>query len=155
MGLFGIKKENLSLSGLIDIGSGFTREDILTTEQEVRKEQDEYERKYGDDWWSIWLKDKGFVQDYDTCMKEANEAIYYGNVPQLIPSVKTHGISEYSRKIRARLDEIYREGEPKWHAPGEKWVVERLLDDALKTGKWKELPDCLQEEYHRRAGDGL
>ena len=28
---------------------------------------------------------------------------------------------------------------------------ELLLRDALRTGKWKELPDELQDEYHHRS----
>ena len=32
-------------------------------------------------------------------------------------------------------------------------VVELLLDDAVRTGKWKELPDELQPEYHKRVGN--
>ena len=31
-------------------------------------------------------------------------------------------------------------------------VGELLIEDAIKTGKWKELPNELQDEYHRRVG---
>lgn len=40
------------------------------------------------------------------------------------------------------------------HVPGDPYSVELLLQDAIKTRKWKELPDCLQEECHKRIQKG-
>ena len=38
------------------------------------------------------------------------------------------------------------------HERGDSRVAKLLLDDALRTGKWKELPDELQKEYKSLVG---
>ena len=34
------------------------------------------------------------------------------------------------------------------HKPYDLEVADLLINDALKTGKWKELPQCLYDRYH-------
>ena len=40
----------------------------------------------------------------------------------------------------------------KTHGRGAPDTVEKLVEDAILTGKWKELPDELQTIYHERKG---
>ncbi len=35
------------------------------------------------------------------------------------------------------------------------YIARKLVDEALRTGRWQELPDYLQGEYHELAGDGI
>lgn len=114
----------------------------------------EYESKYGANGILEYLADKGLLVDkgYDRLMKLANVAIYQGRAPCFT------GTPEYVElmhaKWEARMRELYGDGfdDLRLHGPCDSRVGELLLADALRTGKWKELPDELQGEYHRRAG---
>ena len=37
------------------------------------------------------------------------------------------------------------------HGPADPEIVSALLEDALSSGRWQELPDALQAEYHKRV----
>lgn len=91
--------------------------------------------------------------DYDDCMKIINECIYDATV---------YGALGFSllrmRKLQFdRMKALF--GFPSdhdcftWietHNAHDPEAVEKLVSDALRTGKWKELPDELQPMYHDR-----
>lgn len=143
-----IQESDLDLGGLTM--PKFDWERIRKNRARRRAEQAEYKEKYGDDWFEKWWNDKNPEPDYDTDMKFINNAIYYGDIPRV--TGLGDNVKEHRKMIDNRLHEIYGEqyAELVFHAPGDPRAVELLLQDALKTGKWKELPDCLQEEYHKR-----
>ena len=164
--MFGKKKkpqnfnDSLSLSQLDIFPKGFGS--IEEARERVRLdelEQEEYKNKYGDKWIEQYDKDHGFVRvrdvNCDEVLLKLNDAIFNGYYP------KMSGISEYACRVRSefgpRLNVIYddRYNELCCHAPNDPRVNELLLKDALKTGKWRELPECLCEEYHRLAGDSI
>lgn len=61
---------------------------------------------------------------------------------------------EFNKKQEDRQRELYgdRYDELVQHKYGDSRVVELLLQDAIRTGKWKELPDELWDEYKKRVG---
>lgn len=149
MGLFGIKDENIDLSGLEDLCT--VEVDMDEIRREGEQEKASYKAKYGDDWYKHWVA--SICIDYDADMKCANEGIYFGEVPFVMGTGDHVKLSR--KRISDRMHALYgdRYEELRHHEPGASWAVELLLNDALKTGKWKELPDCLQDEYHKRIGD--
>lgn len=121
----------------------------------LNKIKSEYMQKYGDTWEKEYARFLGVSTNdtFDEQMKRINEAIYYG-----IPvSASGYGswLDELYCKQEERMKEFYGENYHvlQYHDPGNSDIVERLLEDAVKTSKWKELPDCLQDEYHKRVGD--
>ena len=56
-----------------------------------------------------------------------------------------------------RMHELYGDefDELRHHMDADSRVIELLIQDAIRTGKWKELPDELQDEYHKRVGGGI
>lgn len=155
----GKKQFDLSLSALTM--PEFNGEEIRRDLRELEEGEKRYKEMYGDEWQKKYLHDLGFVSDedfdYDRDMKRINEAIYYG-VPIAV-SGWGEGIKELYKKQEVRMHEIYDElygkdyGIYHGHVEGDKQIIEWLINDAIKTGKWKELPDCLQDEYHKRVGD--
>lgn len=84
-------------------------------------------------------------------MKSVNECIYYGT--ELIIRGIGDSIKRDRKIARDRMLEIYGDqyDELLVHEYGDPRAVELLLNDAIKTGRWKELPDCLQDKYHKRT----
>lgn len=129
--------------------------DVLDEKSRMYKEQRAfYQRKYGDNWRQRWLEDCGVPVDYDGDMKFINTSIYYG-ICASRSSTNSDTIRLFDEKQTARWHELYGDcyDELLRHKAGDPRVVELLLQDALRTGKWKELPDELQDEYRRRAGN--
>lgn len=127
--------------------------------QAIRKRnaavREAYKKKYGDSWRKIYNQDKGRLVDnsYDIDMKFVNSCIYHGSRP---------GISDDGEMLKrvlimwqSRMQELYGSDydELRYHRNADPRVVELLLDDAMRTGKWKELPDELQPECHKRASN--
>ena len=92
---------------------------------------------------------------YDTELKTINEEIYNG-------SLYTALGTGWLRIRNAQLERLkFLFGLPdikacvewfKTHDRGAPDTVEKLVSDALSTGKWKELPDELQSVYRERKG---
>lgn len=90
---------------------------------------------------------------YDMELKCINECIYNG-------SLYTALGTGWMRTRRAQLERIKSlfglpddEACVTWfetHDRGAPDTIEKLLSDALSTGKWEELPDELQPAYHQR-----
>lgn len=123
----------------------------------IMKESDEEKKRlqeqYGDGWWDVWKKIKGIDKDYDVWTKKINTMIYHGRTyhsgttcPQAYHLTK--------QRWEDRMHDLYglAHGSFVTNCPGGyPNAAELLLEDALRTGKWKELPDELQQEYHERA----
>lgn len=113
----------------------------------------EYREKYGDDWILRWLDDNSTPDDVDGDMKFINTAIYHGETATISCSTMKQ-FEEFNKKQEDRQRELYgdRYDELVQHKYGDSRVVELLLQDAIRTGKWKELPDELWDEYKKRVG---
>lgn len=149
MGLFGIEDKNLDLSRLCDLDIPGREPDYKAIEAENEKIVEQLKRQYGDKWFAEYVAmDR---TDYDRYLKIANECIYEGCMPDIVGFGP--GVEKHRRIMFDRMHEIYgsRYDELRHHEPCESWAAELLLNDAVKTGRWKELPDELQDEYHKRA----
>lgn len=148
----GKKQSDLSLSNLTM--PEFNGEEIRRGMKELEEGEEKYKQMYGDEWWPKYLHDLGILRDidYDEDMKTINEGIYCGE-PFFVSGYGEH-VKKFYEKQESRMREIYGKDYDtlRSHEFGDLTVVERLLNDAIKTGKWKELPDELQDEYHKRIG---
>ena len=126
--------------------------DIMMSKEELaesRQRFDEAEKRlrpeYGNDWFTAWQTE--LDPDYPYYHKRMiNEHIYSGT-PLLSLSM------ELVNEWHIRMQELYGNEYKRlyFHREGDPEVVELLLQDALKTGKWQELPKCLHDEYKKRA----
>lgn len=147
------KVNSLSLSGLTEFDLDFDSLDRIKSEDEQKQQM--YKDKYGDDWFMEYCYGEGiFDRDedcYDSYMKGINTAIYYGCWSSV------SGNSKYVMLVpkmqEDRMHELYGDKyeELKNHPAADPRIIELLINDAIKTGKWRELPDELQEEYHKRV----
>lgn len=118
---------------------------------ETEREKAEFKAKYGADWKKKWMHHVCHQHDYDDRLKAFNMFIYQSGVMHVL------GNGAAPRQIMTAFEQRCREvyGDEyevlKRHDYADPRVVELLLQDALRTGKWKALPDELQEEYHRRV----
>lgn len=106
--------------------------------------------KYGaDEGSSIFVKELfgDRLADYDCDSKTVNCAIYDGCMPLVTAS--GNRVKHLAKLYEQRMRELYGDDYDDLvdHARGDKRVVQLLLDDAVRTGKWKELPDELQGMY--------
>ncbi len=103
-----------------------------------------------------WRKHDEIAADmpkYDTELKRINECIYNGTLYTALGT-------GWMRTRRAQLERIKAlfglpddEACVPWfntHMRGDPDTVEKLVADALSTGKWEELPDELQPIYRQR-----
>lgn len=143
-----IQKSDLDLGGLTMPEFDFDRVKQIRLQREA--EQAEYKKKYGDTWHDKWWADKNPKPDYDQFLKSINTSIYEGRFMRLMGVGEE--VAKRQKQVWDRMHEIYGNQYNKLevHAPGDPRVIELLLQDALKTGKWNELPDCLQTEYHKQ-----
>lgn len=150
------KKNMFDLGGLDTYEYLFEglKEEFPKIMKEYAKKRAEYIREYGEDEglrrYAIYLVTDDTI-DYDVDLKDVNEAVYCGSTPW---SSNRKMLLDFMKRYEARMHELYgdRYNELKHHSRGDSRVVEILLQDALKTGKWKELPDELHEEYKKLAG---
>lgn len=140
----------LSLDSLA--GVSMDAERIRRSAREDECEVEKYKRRYGADWFEVYRRDKNPRPDYDVEMKLINSTILHGTY------LCVSGSGPVVARTRARMAERERElygdryDEFRGHLDGDTRVAELLLRDAIRTGKWKELPDELQAEYHERVG---
>lgn len=144
--------DSLSLKDLdlpdSDVKPGSLREEY----EKGLAEQEQFRKFYGKDWFKKWCEYVHLNPDYDVDLKSVNSAIYYGSEIMMCTSDGS-AIMRIRNLLESRRRELYGSDYDRLrhHEKGDLEVVELLLADAVKTGKWKELPDCLQEEYHKRV----
>lgn len=149
-----LDSKSLDLNQLVNPLGKVSKEDMQKIVQKQRAEQAVFKEKYGDDWFRHWVDATSYhpPTDYDEFAKRINTMIYECRIdfcgsPEFLVMAR--------KRYMARLNELYGGvlSNIPVHMPRDTYVTELLLNDAMKTGKWKELPDCLQDEYHRRVGD--
>lgn len=125
---------------------------IRRNAENTRLEQERYRQQYGADWFQRWCKDRGIIVDYSRSMKWTNTMIYDGvRHPVNCMRGSPEGLKSAIDLFFCRLQELYGENFADEYAGSDlSDRSERLVLDALKTGKWKELPDELQDEYRKR-----
>ncbi len=114
----------------------------------LNKIEEEYKKQYGDDWWEHY-KDVLFPPDeYDPDEKSINNAIYKGRTLCLTgdPESIRYMENKYVEKMKRLFGRFYKLHIS--HKPNDPKVNKLLIKDAFETGMWKELPECLQKDYH-------
>lgn len=132
----------------------FDKEAMARAMAETDARTAEYKTKYGDDWLKHYASDIAAENDERHRISNArlmNGAIYDGT--WLRVSSDYRATMELRAKQDARMHELYgdRYDELREHGPDDPRVAELLLEEALRTGDWKVLPEELHEEYHKRA----
>ena len=124
---------------------------IAAAHAKTEREKAEFKAKYGADWKKKWMWHVCHPHDYDANLKFFNTVIYHNGVLNVCGTgdVVRRDMAAFEKRCREVYGDEY--DALKWHEYADSRVVELLLQDALRTGKWKELPDELQEEYHRRV----
>lgn len=146
-----MSKNPLDLNGLTmdDIDFSGVREE-LEKEKQLQKE---YQEKYGDNWWEHYIADTEPDHDIDWDEETVNEAIYNGHRPCVSghPQIVYQIDKKYWEKMKRLFGPFYKRYIR--HEHNNPKVNKALLKDALKSGKWRELPKELQEDYHKMAGE--
>lgn len=147
-----MSKHELSLENLT--GYQFDKRDVKLSMAKIRAKIDFYKSKYGDNWRDEYEKDSCLYADYDVTLRLLNESIYCGRMVDI--SGATQRAVMFPVWYEQRMRELYGKDYDllKNHAMGDSRVVELLLQDALKTGKWKELPEVLHDLYKDRVVGG-
>lgn len=149
---------NLGLSQLNTTVRGFSGKAAGLHYQQHRGEmaakRAEFKEKYGTEWkkyYDEWRVEHGLLPhpDCDLQVKSMNEGIYEGDLVH----ISGDGTGELMLRQYAHLREVYGEAYERLerHRPGDSEAVELLLQWAERTGRWRDLPDCLQDEYCRRV----
>lgn len=143
-------KNSLDLNGLTmdDIDFSGVREEL----EQAKQMELEYQKKYGDDWWEHYVADTNPRHDVDWDEETINEAIYNGHRLCISgdPVWMVKMENRYWNKMKRLFGPFYKRCVR--HETNDPKVNRALLKDAFKSGKWKELPKELQEEYHKLAG---
>ena len=151
----GYTMEDLSLSQLDTTVMGFNGRvaaEGFQERQAVRNaKKAEFKEKYGDAWWPYYTDWLCGSPDYDQMTKLLNEQLYRGTRYSLMGT----GVIEAYKQMRQHMMDVYGDAWERLstHDHADPEAIELLLKWAERTGRWKELPDCLQDEYHRRVGD--
>lgn len=133
--------------------NGKTAGKISNKRQMMREaKKAEFQAKYGDDWLEHYHEYMNPSLDYDMESKLMNHDIYAGHMSHVTGT----GSFDWILKSHSRMHDVYGDAFERLqrHEPGNLEAVEPLLSWAIRTGRWRELPDCLQDEYHRRVGSG-
>lgn len=145
-----MSKNPLDLNGLTMDDIDFSVLPEIT--QRLNRIERDCKEKYGNDWWEHYIIATNPRHDIDSVEETVNEAIYNGHrlcisgTPMAVVKLETR----YWEKMRHLFGPFYKKYVR--HKPNDPKVNKALLKDALKSGKWKELPKELQEEYHKMAG---
>ena len=123
---------------------------------EITERLDRIEReckeKYGADWWEPFVAATNPSHDIDLDEASVNRAIFEGHRlvifghPWVIAKIE----KLYWEKLKRLFGPFYKRYVN--HKANDPRINKALIKDALKSGKWKELPTELQDEYHRLAG---
>lgn len=126
--------------------------------RKIREEQEleiaDLKKRYGDKWWDVYRERHFLVVTEEMENREYrikfNQEIYDGKyyLDQCSPSM----FERIQRNREQRMKEVYGDAYERLyrHKEGNPEVVELLLQDAVKTGRWDELPECLQQECQKR-----
>lgn len=129
---------------------------ILGALARYNAEKQAYRDKYG--------KEEGEKRFYDaleeaersSIRRKINERIYATG--SLVDDLNRCPTEVSKRRFEKRLREVYGD-EYDWlvvhRAPYDERVAELLIQDAIRTGAWEELPKALQSEYQRRVGGSV
>lgn len=120
--------------------------------EQTKKIKKEYQKKYGNNWLEHYVNDTNPRHDVDWDEETINEAIYNGH--RLCISGDPVWMFEMEKKYWDKMKRLFGPFYKKYvrHESNSLKVNRALLKDALKTGKWKELPKELQKEYHKMTG---
>lgn len=118
---------------------------------EIKQKEKEYEAVYGDDWMSHYIADSDYYCHVDSDEQIIDRAVFEGHKPIVIG--QHAGIIErkYWEKMRRIFGPFYKHYVN--HEQNNSKANKALIKDAIKSGKWKELPEPLHEQYHRMAGE--
>lgn len=88
----------------------------------------------------------------DGTLRLSNYLVFHGNHYNPHVCCEPCAYHDILREYYAREKEIYgdQHDELMNHEPDDPRVNELLIQDALRTGYWRELPKSLQAEYHKR-----
>lgn len=64
------------------------------------KQQEEYKKKYGDDWWERYLADTNPSHGIDGCEETVNQHIYNGCEPFITGELSFYVTDLYQKKIK-------------------------------------------------------
>ena len=150
-----VKTQELSLSGLTM--PVVTHERVQAAVDASNKLVAECKEKYGDDWRRHFYEAMGVVglDDFDFDLEVINHAIYTGGRPNTTSDDGSYRQALWSR-LKERERELYGDfyDELIHHDYADPRVVELLLQDAVATGRWRELPGELHEAYLTRVKVG-
>lgn len=131
------------------------QEDMAEIQAEDEALVERCKAEHGGTWEQEYMRRKGYDSGYDTDAKLVNESMYEGHMPYVC-GLDAARLWRFAYDRMALLLGCTTE-EACWnwfreHGPRDSSMAEALVADAVKTGRWKELPDCLQDEYRRRIG---
>ena len=151
------EQENATNKNPLDLNN-LTMEDIdfasilpkVTAELERTKQ--ECKEKYGEDWREHYIRATNPNWDIDTDERSINRAIYEGH--RLCITAHPQIIMEMEHKYWIKMRRLFGPFCKRYvsHGTNDPKVNKALIKDALKSGKWRELPKELQDEYHKLAG---
>lgn len=123
-------------------------DDLRRMDEEIAREKAPFVEKYGKpEGIRRYMAAKAAEMRYDKEMKAINTIfVWYGD--------PVWASGTFRCKAFARMRELYgnRYEELVKHERMSREIGKLLVDDAIRTGKWRELPDALQAEYHERSG---
>ena len=141
--------EGLSLRDLdLPIGRMFNIERLLEQSPWLENVKNEYEKEYGEDWYAAYTRDRTWNEGRDDVLTEMNQRIRWGmacGVHLTMPVCQEEFPARERAVYGGRYEELHE------HLFPCEEVDELLIQDALRTGKWRELPGDLQVRYHERA----
>lgn len=118
---------------------------------ELDRVEKECKEKHGDNWWEHYLRATDPYYDVDLDERTINRSIYEGHEPCITGLDVVQIQTLYYAKMKRLFGPFYKRYVN--HKRGDPKINKALIKDALKSGKWKELPECLQGEYHKLAGE--
>lgn len=121
--------------------------------ENTRQRKKEYQEKYGDDWWKYYVEDSKCYNTMDSYEQIVNDAIFNGHLVCVSGDPYTVGqiYIRYQEKMKRLFGPFYRKYTR--HEPNNPKINQALLKDAVKSGKWRELPKELYDMYHKMAGN--
>ena len=151
-----VRKNGVSLDGyrkMIENEICTDKAEIKRRVEEARLERERFQKVYGDKWFEMWARANGTWADDAHYRKNSNWVIYQGKL--LYMCVHTHRPIKETTEYKIheqRMREVYGERyeELKNHIGMRDDVTELLIQDAVRTKRWDELPEELQEECKRR-----
>lgn len=109
---------------------------------EIEKKEKEYEAIYGDDWLAHYIADSDCYCHVDSDEQIIDRAIFEGHRPVVVGQHAGTIEQKYWEKMRRIFGPFYKRHVN--HEQNNLRVNKALIRDAMKSGKWKELPELLQ-----------